>query len=284
MIHDEPIIRPLGDCYLSVEFGDEVNLESSFRGLALKEALDALDIPGIVEIYVTLPTVAIVLDRLQTSYGKVERIVRDALHEMTVPISLPSRRVEMPIWYNDPWSAALAGRDSQESDFEFVARINGLTPADLLEVHSSTDYWVVLVGFVPGVNLHYPLNPTTILTAPKLKTPRITSPSRAACLAGRGTGQYSMPSPGGYQLIGRLAVDIYQPERRSSAFAENGVLLRPGDRISYRSVDAFEYEDIWDRVQRGTYEYVICDEVFDVARHLSERSTAEKGVSAQAGT
>ena len=270
MIHDEPIIRPLADCYLVVEFGDEANLELSFRGLALKKALDELDLDGIVEVYVTLPRVAGDIDRTRTSYAEVEAEIRRVLPAAQTTTELPSRLVTMPIWYDDPWSAEIAVQYGVQNNFELVAERNGMTPEELVAFHSATDYWVVLVGFVPGVNLHYPLDFGARLTAPKWVSPRSTGPSRAVALAGIGTCQYSLPSPGGYQLLGRLAVDIYQPERRSEVFAENGVLLRPGDRIRYRPVGAFEYEDIWDSVQSGTYEYEVAEGSFDVAGYLTE--------------
>lgn len=272
MIHDEPLVYPLGDCYLAVEFGDEANLESSFRGLAFKEALAALDLDGLVEIYVTLPNVAVVYDRTRIAYAELERIVRELLPQARAATRLPSRHVTMPVWYDDPWSAEVARDYDVPNNFELVAESNGMSPEELVAFHSAPDYWVVLVGFVPGVNLHYPLDEGARLTAPKWTSPRSYTPPRAVALAGIGTCQYSLPSPGGYQLLGRLAVDIYQPERRSEVFAENGVLLRPGDRIRYRPVGAREFEAIWEQVQRGEYEYEIADDTFDVAGYLAARA------------
>lgn len=272
MIYDEPIIRPLGDCYLSVEFGDEADLSCSFRGLALRDLLVSMDIDGVVEIYVTLPNVALVLDRTRTTYSELERIVRNLVPEAQAATHLVSRRITMPVWYDDPWSAQVARQYGVPNNLRFVAENNAMSPEELITFHSAQVYWVVLVGFVPGVNLHYPMDPGARLTAPKWTSPRSFTPSRAVALAGIGTCQYSLPSPGGYQLLGRLAVDIYQPERRSDAFAANGVLLRPGDRIVYRPVDAFEYEAIWESVQRGDYEYDIQEETFDVAGYLGAGS------------
>lgn len=271
MIFDPPRIRPLGDCYLSIEFGDEADLGSSFRGLALKGALDGLDVDGIVETYVTMPNVAVVFDRGRVEYAELETAVTDILAAAGPVTELPSRRITMPVWYDDPWSAQVARQYGVQNNFELVAESNGMSPAELVEFHSGCEYWVVLVGFVPGVNLHYPLDSGKQLTAPKWKTPRTFTPSRSVALAGVGTCQYSVPSPGGYQMLGRLAVDIYQPTPRSDAFAANGVLLRPGDRIRYRPVDALEYEEIWENVVAGTYEYEIVEEAFDVAGYLAQR-------------
>ena len=88
-------------------------------------------------------------------------------------------------------------------------------------------------------------------------------------LAGFSTGAYPVASPGGYQLLGRLAVNIYEPLPKNSAFPPDGVLLRAGDRIRYFPVDALEYDDIWSAVEAGEYEYDVVDETFDVRDYLA---------------
>ena len=77
-------------------------------------------------------------------------------------------------------------------------------------------------------------------------------------------------SPGGYQLLGRLAVNIYEPHPRNAAFPSDGVLLRAGDRIRYRNVEALEYDRIWTKVEAGRYDYEVVEEEFDVAGYVAE--------------
>jgi len=90
-------------------------------------------------------------------------------------------------------------------------------------------------------------------------------------LAGFSTGAYPVASPGGYQLLGRLAVNIYEPIPRNAAFPEDGVLLRAGDRIRYFPVDALEYDEIWSAVEAGEYAYDIVEEEFGVVDYLAQR-------------
>jgi inhibitor of KinA len=91
-------------------------------------------------------------------------------------------------------------------------------------------------------------------------------------LAGFSTGAYPVASPGGYQLIGRLAVNIYEPNSPTpGVFPEDGVLLQAGDRLRYFNVNALEYDEIWDAAQKGTYRYRITDEIFDVKAYLANR-------------
>ena len=131
--------------------------------------------------------------------------------------------------------------------------------------------WVVCVGFTPGCYFSIPLDASKWLKSPKYKIPRSYTPARLIALAGFSTGAYPVASPGGYQVIGRLAVNIYEPNSRSSAFPDDGVLLRAGDRLRYYNVGALEYDDIWNAAQEGTFKYRITDELFDVAGYLASR-------------
>src|SRR5690606_9772859 len=125
----------------------------------------------------------------------------------------------------------------------------------------------------------YPLDPRCQLTAPKYRTPRSHTPARAISLAGLCTATYPVASPGGYQLIGRMACNTYEPRPRNAAFPPDGVLFRAGDRHRYYSVSPLEYEEIWDKVQRGEYEYEIEEGVFDVAAYLASREAGTGGAT-----
>jgi KipI family sensor histidine kinase inhibitor len=270
MIYDDPLFRALGDRYLGIEFGDEANLLLNFRVLALADALAQDPIEGVIEIIPSLRELGLVFDWERTSHAKLEAAIRPLLDQTRQPASLPSRLVRLPVWYDDPWGAEVARRFEVEKNIDFIARTNDMTIEDVVRIHTSSDYWVVCVGFTPGCFFSRVLDPAKWLTAPKYKTPRSYTPARMLALAGFSTGAYPVASPGGYQLLGRLAVNIYEPVPRNSAFPEDGVLLRAGDRLRFHSVNALEYDEIWDAVQRGTYDYDITEEVFDVTGYLNE--------------
>lgn len=274
MIYDEPVFRPLGDRYLGVEFGDEANLALNFRVLALAEALAHDPIDGIIEIIPSLRELGLVFDWERTSHAKLEAAIRPLLSRSMEPATLPSRFVRLPVWYDDPWGAEVARRFNVEKNIDFIARSNNVTAEDVVRIHTSSDYWVVCVGFTPGCFFSRVLDPSKWLTAPKYKTPRSYTPARMLALAGFSTGAYPVASPGGYQLLGRLAVNIYEAMPRNRAFPEDGVLLQAGDRLRFYAVNALEYDDIWDAVQRGVYDYDIREEVFDVAAYLKAYGAA----------
>jgi len=269
MIYDEPVFRPLGDRYLAVEFGDEANLLLNFRVIALQEALEAEAIDGVIELIPSLRELGIVFDFDRTSHRRLENAIKPLLPHVRDPKSLRSRHVRLPVWYDDPWSAEIARRYKVEKNIDFIARCNNLTIEQVIETHTASDYWIVCVGFTPGCYFSRVLDPSKWITAPKYKVPRSYTPARCLALAGFSTGPYPVASPGGYQLLGRLAVNLYEPIPRNKDFPEDGVLLRAGDRLRYYSVSPLEYDEIWESVQRGTYDYGFRDEVFDVADYLA---------------
>jgi KipI family sensor histidine kinase inhibitor len=269
MIYEEPVFRPLGDRYLAVEFGDEANLVLNFRVLALQEALRQAALEGVVELIPSLRELGIVFDLEHTSHRRLKKAIAPLLPQVRDPATLPSRRVRLPVWYDDPWSAETAKRFNVEKNIDFVARVNNLSVDQVIATHTACDYWVVCVGFTPGCYFSRVLDPTKWITAPKYKVPRSYTPARTLALAGFSTGPYPVASPGGYQLIGRLAVNLYEPVPRNRGFPEDGVLLRAGDRLRYYAVSPLEYDEIWDTVQRGAYDYGFRDEVFDVAGYLA---------------
>jgi urea carboxylase len=270
LIYDEPVFRPLGDMMLGVEFGDEANVALNFKVLELERLAREANVPGVIETIPSLRELVLVLDRDRTTHAKAQEALEDLIDEVEDVSTLRSRKFLLPCWYDDPWSAELAERYGVENNLSIIADANGMTREEVIEQHTSTEFWVVCVGFTPGCYFSIPLDMTKLLRAPKWRTPRDYTPARCLALAGFSTGAYPVASPGGYQLLGRLAVDIYEPQPRNAIFPEDGVLLRAGDRLQYRNVGPLEYDRIWSEVEAGRYEYEMVEEDFDVAGYLAE--------------
>jgi urea carboxylase len=271
VIYEQPVFRPLGDCYLAVEFGDEADLVLNFRVLALQDALQREALPGVIEIIPSFRELGIVFDRFETDYDTLKDAVSQVQKTVAEVKTLPSRLVQLPVWYDDPWSADLARRFDVQKNIDFVAEANGISVDEVIRRHTGTDYWVVCVGFTPGCYFSIPLDASKWLKSPKYKTPRSYTPARLIALAGFSTGAYPVASPGGYQVIGRLAVNIYEPNSKSDVFPDDGVLLQAGDRLRYYNVGALEHDEIWDAAQAGTFKYRITQEEFDVDAYLASR-------------
>lgn len=270
MIYDEPVFRPLGDMMLGVEFGDEANVALNFKVLELGRLAREAGVPGVIETIPSLRELVLVLDRDRTTHAKAREALERLIEDVEDVSTLRSRKFVLPCWYDDPWSAELAERYGVENNLSIIADANGLTNDEVIERHTSTEFWVVCVGFTPGCYFSIPLDMTKLLRAPKWRTPRDYTPARCLALAGFSTGAYPVASPGGYQLLGRLAVNIYEAQPRNAIFPEDGVLLRAGDRLQYRHVGPLEYDRIWSEVEAGRYEYDVIEEDFDVAGYLAE--------------
>ncbi len=197
MIYENPIFRPLGDCYLAVEFGDEADLLLNFRVLALADALEREEISGVIEIIPSFRELGLLFDRFDTDHKTLQDAVASIQKTVADVDTLPSRLVELPLWYDDPWSAELARRFDVKKNIDFVAECNDISVDEVIRRRTGTDYWIVCVGFTPGCYFSLPLDPSKWLKAPKYRTPRSYTPARLVALAGFSTGAYPVASPGG---------------------------------------------------------------------------------------
>lgn len=273
MIHAEPIVRTLGDACVTVEFADTMDLAQNMRVQALAQLLESMELRGVVEVVPNLRTLAVTLDRRLTTPARVRAAVAEALGGVTAIERMSSRLFRLPVWYDDPWSAEIAQRYEVEDNLAFVAGHNGLSKDEAIAAHSGTDQWVAAVGFVPGCFWTVALEQDKVLSAPKYRVPRDRTPSRAVALAGITTTIYPYPGPGGYQCIGRCAVEVYDLAARDPLFGADGVLVRPGDRHRYVPVDPFAYEELREAVRAGTYEYDVTEETLDVREWIAGASS-----------
>ena len=213
-----PDIRPLGDQAILLRLGSEISPELHARVRATLAALDGdrpawvLDlVPAYASLLVVYDPVLVEPDEVTSWLGK--RVV-------TGPAAVPEpRRVTVPVWY-DPEVAP---------DLEAVAAEKGLTPAELVALHTGREVLVYMLGFRPG----FPYMGTTDerLAVERLATPRVAVPAGSVALAGRQTGIYPVASPGGWRIIGRTPWRLFDPGR-----AEPFRLL-PGDLVRFEAID-----------------------------------------------
>lgn len=262
MVYDHPVCKPLGDLYLTVEFGDELSLALNVRVIALDAALTAHPVPGVTETIPTNRSLGIVYDPRVISRERLTARVAELAGGMSTIEALPSRHLTIPIWYNDPWSQECAAAHGAPNNLEFLAEINRMTVDEVIRTHSGTDHWVSAVGFTPACYQALPLDPRKALTAPKYQRPRKWTPERILCIAGQLTSFYPVASPGGYQLLGRTPIELYDPQQRNPAFRDGPVLPRVGDRHTYVPVDERTYWEIRREVEAGVYRYQIREETY----------------------
>ena len=206
-----------------VRFAERADEAAFLRGrslaAALARSLDSLGQSGLREI-IPAPTTLLLdfhpeappLDR-STLHRLVERAIAQP------PTQEPERCVEIPVHYGGP-------------DLERVARHAGLSPEAVIERHHQGRYRVLCLGFAPGFPYLGGLD--AALATPRLASPRPRVPAGSVAIGGDHTGIYSIPSPGGWNLIGQTSTALFDPH---AADLENQFRLRAGDRVSFVPID-----------------------------------------------
>jgi inhibitor of KinA len=172
---------------------------------------------GILNLHLAFASVLIDFDPRRVSHQQMEALVRE---QMAVPpeAAWETRTVEVPVSYGGECGP----------DLEAVARHAGLTPARVVELHASASYLVYFLGFSPG--FPYLGGLPVELATPRLATPRKRVPAGSVAIGGSQTGVYPMESPGGWHIIGRTELRLFEPE------ADPPALLRMGDHVRFTPI------------------------------------------------
>ncbi len=237
MIYDRPRFFPAGDLALVAELGDAINPEINRRVRSLTDALEQGSIPGVFDFLPTYRSVLVYYDPLLTTSGEVEVSIERLLENAEATDTGKRHVVHIPTLY--------AGE--MGPDIAFVAEHSGLDEQEVVEIHSSSDYLVYMMGFAPGFAYLGGLDER--LATPRLQSPRTEIPPGAVGIAETQTGVYPVASPGGWQLIGRTPVKLFDPAR------ERPVLLSAGDYVRFVPLESRQaYDDILKQVESGEYQ------------------------------
>jgi KipI family sensor histidine kinase inhibitor len=211
---------PLGDSALLLRFGGKLDVELNRMVHAAAAALRAAQLPGVRAIAPSYAALMLDLDLSATGHrvdlSALLAQVDDVLGVVTVAAETSARLVEIPVTY---------GGDSGPDLFE-VAERTGLDVADVIRLHSTTVFEVAMLGFQPG--FPYLLGLPEELVVPRRDSVRPRVAAGSVAIAGHQSGIYPARSPGGWHLIGRTDMLLFD-----SASAEP-VLLRPGDRVRFK--------------------------------------------------
>ena len=265
MRFDEAKFMPGGDHFILVQFGDDGSIDLNFLALGLTAALKREDTPGVVDANPSYNSLVVEYESDDISYADLQAELERLIGGLgsVEELELDSRLAYLPVMYLDPWTRDCVADYSEkitrrEYDPDFVARENGLEDAkQLARVHSGTEHWVVAVCSTPGLPLLRALDPRCAITSPKYNPPRTWTTLGAIGVGGLSTSIYTTPGPGGYNLIGRTPVPLWDPEQRHPIFKDRVVLLDAADRVKFVPIGAEEFEYIEARVADGSYEFNI---------------------------
>lgn len=205
-----PQIVPAGDRALLVKFGDTISPKTLSEVLAFDTALRRRKLRGLVS---TVPAYGSLLCAFDpdlidgdTLQGELQAM------QVTTPVTVRRTLHEVSVRYDGP-------------DLDRVADHAKLSVSEVVALHTSVDYLVYAVGFAPGFTYCGEL--PRVIATPRLPSPRTRVEAGSVGVAGRQTGIYAVESPGGWNLIGRTELSLFDSHRRPPA------RFGPGDRIRF---------------------------------------------------
>jgi inhibitor of KinA len=218
-------LSPLGDSAVVVSFGNGLDELALPRVRALAEAL-ARNLPaGVVDVVPAFASVTVFYEPARIGgYAHLCAEIEARAHRAdAVVLTHEAHGVEIPVCYEGDLGC----------DLPVVAGHSGLTMGRVVELHSSADYLVHAVGFAPG--FAYLGGLPEKIHMPRRATPRTNVPAGAVGIGGGQTGVYPLTSPGGWNLIGRTPLKMFDVTRAEPA------LLRVGDRVNFRAISREEF-------------------------------------------
>ena len=215
-------------------------MEVNTRVRALEFLVSEKALPGVVETVPSFSSLLVYYDPAVVSYASLCGTLTDLCAQAEHVSLPPARVVELPCCYEDP---ALG------IDLEPAAARLGLSADELVRRHAGARYLVYFIGFTPG--LPYLGGLPERIRLPRLETPRTRVPAGSVGIGGIQVCIYSVESPGGYWILGRTPLRLYDPG------APQPILLNPGDHVRFRAIDRREYDDIVARVEARAYRQVI---------------------------
>ena len=203
--------------------------------------IEQAGIKGVTEYIPTFCSVSVLYDCTEISAKKLKNTLAKILKNIKVASSRKARLFEIPVCYDDCFAL----------DMGNVCEHSHLTRQEVIERHSGRDYLIYMLGFLPG--FAYLGGMDESLATPRLDSPRSEIFEGAVGIGGEQTGIYPVASPGGWQLIGKTPLKVYDKER------ENPILYSAGDYIRFVPVDLDEFKRIEQQVQSGEYQVKVTE-------------------------
>ena len=210
-----PRIHPLGDAALVCEAAPPATLDCQRRIWALAERARLM--PHVVEVVPGMNNLTIVFDPLEADYEALAAQLESGW-DAAEAADMDSAEIEIPVRYG--------GADGP--DLAALAEHTGLSVDEVVKRHTQAEYIVFFLGFQPGFAYLGGLDPA--LAMPRRAEPRLEVPAGSVGIGGVQTGIYPAASPGGWQLLGRTELKLFDPARNPPT------LMQPGDRVRFTAL------------------------------------------------
>jgi len=234
MLTNEFSISNLGDSALIINFSNVITEGVNKKVLSLFHFFKIISLPGVIDIVPAYCSLIIHYDlrilhqktvsnktSLQTFTEQVKKLVA----ENTELIAFSSRKIKIPVCYAEKYAL----------DLNEIMKQKKISISEIIQLHSSKKYRIYMIGFLPG--FAYMGEVDEQIAMPRKHQPRTIVAAGSVGIAGMQTGIYPLDSPGGWQIIGKTPVKIFNKEN------EHPVLLQPGDEIQFYSITEDEFKN-----------------------------------------
>jgi urea carboxylase len=262
-----------GDEHLFVECSDEMSLDAFFNSMSMTSGIRQAGIKGITEICPANASFQIKFDPDVIQPNDILKEVQaiELAASKAEPV-ISTRIVEIPVFYNDPWTHETLMRfrerhqDPSGTDLDYAARINNYGSVDdFIKAHAGSPWFVSMVGFVSGLPFMYQMvERQRQIEVPKYLRPRTDTPRLTVGHGGCFGCIYSVRGAGGYQMFGITPMPIYDPTQTTSYLKDFMVFFRPGDIVKFTPVDRDGYDQAVEDVDKGRFSPPIREVKFDL--------------------
>ncbi|MFL2665151.1 MAG: 5-oxoprolinase subunit PxpB [Dehalococcoidia bacterium] len=205
----------LGDSSIVVKFSDKINPKDNDRVYSFYNYLKEEQYSFIRDIIPTYNSVSIEYSQDKKNYSEMKELVESIIDKAkSNNFEFEQKIIDIPVKYGGKYGP----------DINFVADYCNISIKNLIELHTNVDYRVYMIGFSPGFPYLGGMNKK--LECPRLKKPRIIIPAGSVGIAEKQTGIYPVNSPGGWQIIGKTSVSLFDVKNKEPSYISPGNIIR----------------------------------------------------------
>lgn len=228
-----PSIFPLGDSAATMELGNRIDETLNGKVMAIRQWIEAHPFEGLLDCLAAYSSLTIIYDPVlikrvyhpsTTVFDWVSQLLREAFDRSPVDVAYEPVLHRIPVCYEGVHAP----------DLQALAQLKQLTATTVVELHTATLYKVYMIGFLPGFPYLGTVNERIAIGRKMQPVPVLPG---SVGIAGEQTGIYPLPSPGGWQIIGRTPVSLFNP------YAAIPVPLKTGDQVQFYPISLAEFND-----------------------------------------